>query len=338
MKKKNVLILISLLCMLALLMSGCSNSAKETSAANTKDAKKIVIWTSGEDYKNDNYLKGIQAKFPDYEFQMEYMNSSTIAAKVMAEKENCVCDIILSNEYGYLEMCSEQLATLDQFDFSVFLDDIVAQSKKYTPEVKNGGAVIVNTDVLAKRGLPMPTSYQDLLDPQYKNLVSMPNPASSGTGYMFLRQLTNEWGEDQAFEYFTKLSENILQFTSSGSGPINALVQGEVAVGLGMTSQAVVEKNQGAPLEILFFEEGSPYSMYGNAMLKKSADRPEVVEVFNFLATDMCMDNHQKYFPDQLYKDYTTQIEGFPTDIDYGNMTNDTLEEKERLVKKWTIS
>ena len=28
---------------------------------------------------------------------------------------------------------------------------------------------------------------------------------------MFLRQLTNEWGEDAAFDYFTKLADNILR-------------------------------------------------------------------------------------------------------------------------------
>ena len=329
---KKALSLVCLLLAACLLLSSCGTG---TSA---KDNNKVVVWTSGEDYKNDNYLRGLQAKFPEYEFVMEYMNSSTIAAKILAEGKNTVCDIILSNEYGYLEMCSEHLATLDSFDFSIFLEEIVPASKKYTPEVKNGGAVIINRDVITARGLEVPTSYEDLLDPQYKGLISMPNPASSGTGYMFLRNLTNAMGEDQAFEYFTKLTENILQYTSSGSGPINALVQGEVAIGLGMTSQAVVEINQGAPLEILFFQEGSPYSMYGNAVLAKSADRACVMEAFTFLATEMCKDNHEKYFPDQIFKDYKAEIEGFPTDINYGDMSNDTLEEKERLVSKWTLS
>ena len=55
-------------------------------------------------------------------------------------------------------------------------------------------------------------------------MISMPNPKSSGTGYMFCKALVNEWGEEKALEYFDKLSENILSYTSSGSGPINALI------------------------------------------------------------------------------------------------------------------
>ena len=59
-------------------------------------------------------------------------------------------------------------------------------------------------------------------------------------------------GEEKGFEYFDELSKNILQYTSSGSGPVNALVQGEVGIGLGMTFQAVNEINKGSNLTIKF--------------------------------------------------------------------------------------
>lgn len=307
-------------------------------AAFADDDNSIVIWTSGEDYKNEFYLTSLQEKFPDYDFTLEYMNSSAIAAKVTEEGENCQCDIILSEEYGYLTMCEDYLAELNDIDFDQFLDEIVPASHKYTPEVKNGGCIILNPAVLEDAGVPAPTSYEDLLDPQYEGLISMPSPASSGTGYMFLRQLTNEWGEDKAFDYFEKFTDNVLQYTSSGSGPVNALVQGEVGIGLGMTSQAVVEINDGVDLEIVFFEEGSPYSMYGNAVLAASADRDCVMEAFNYLATELCMQDNDLYFPDQIFKDHIAQVDGFPTDIPYGDMSNDTLPEKERLLEKWTFS
>lgn len=314
-----------------LVMSLCGCGGKQ-------EREKITIWTSGEDYKNEYYLTECQKKFPDYEIVLEYMNTNTIAAKVIEEGENCSCDIVLSEEYSYLDKCQDQLAELTDFDFSVFLDDIVAENHKYSPEVKNGGCVIINPEVLEEHGLPVPTGYQDLLKPEYKGMISMPSPTSSGTGYMFLRQLTNEWGEEEAFNYFARLSENILQYTSSGSGPVNALIQGEAAVGLGMTSQAVTEINEGVELEILYFDEGSPFSMYGNAVLAKSADRSCVIEVFNYLATDLCKGNNERFFPDQIFKDFIPVVEGFPTNIHYGDMSNDTLGEKERLLEKWTFN
>jgi len=308
------------------------------SLAGCKNSDKIVIWTSGEDYKNNYYLTELRKQFPDYKIDLEYMNSSTIAAKVVAEGNNCTADIIASEEYGYLYKCEEYLAELTEFDYSVFLDDIVPENHKFTPELKNGGCIIINQSVLDKNNVPVPESYNDLLDSKYKNLIAMPNPASSGTGYMFLRQLTNEWGEDAAFEWFEAFSENVLQFTSSGSGPVNMLKQGEVGIGLGMTSQAVTEINGGVALEIKFFEEGSPFSMYGNAVLKKSSSRQDVMDVFNYLATELCKGNNERYFPDQVFKNFAPTVEGFPTNIKYGDMKNDTLPEKERLLAKWTFA
>ncbi len=298
--------------------------------------EKIVIWTSGEDYKNDYYLSECRKKFPEYDIELVYMSTAAIAAKVIEEGDRCSADLIISEEYGYLEKCSDYLAVLSDFDFSVFLDELVPESRKYTPELKNGGCVIVNTKVLADRGIAEPTCYADLLKPEYRGLVSMPSPKSSGTGYMFLRQLVNEWGETEAFDYFDAFSENVLQYTTSGSGPVAALEAREVAVGLGMTSQAVVRINAGNDeLKILFFEEGSPYSMYGNAILKKSADRTAVREVFDYLATDLCRGDNERYFPDRIFKDFAPVVEGFPVNVKYGNMANDTLPEKERLQAKW---
>ena len=68
------------------------------SACGKTESKKIVIWTSGEDYKNEAYLQGLQEKFPDYDITLEYVSSSTIAAKVIEEGENCSCDIICSRK------------------------------------------------------------------------------------------------------------------------------------------------------------------------------------------------------------------------------------------------
>lgn len=326
--KNNFKRIVAVLCLLAIVFaafSGCGSKKK-----------KIVIWTSGESYRNEYYLNECRKKFPDYNIVLEYLSTSVIADKVIEEKDSCSADILVSEEYQYLEKCSDYIAEIKDFDYSPFIEEMIPASRKYTPECRNGGCVILNTKVLEEKGLAEPTSYADLLKPEFKGLLSMPSPKTSSTGYMFLRQLVNEWGEDKAFEYFDKFAENILQFTTSGSGPMNALEAREVAVGFGMTAQAAVKINNGnTELKIVFFEEGSPYSFLGNAVLKKSAERPEVMEVFNYLSTKLCRDNHEKFLPDKLYKDYQPKFPNFPENINYGNMANDTMAEKERLLAKW---
>ena len=163
----------------------------------------------------------------------------------------------------------------------------------------------------------------------------MPNPKSSGTGYMFVKSLVNAWGEDEAFEYFDKLAENVLQFTESGSGPVNALVQGEVAVGLGMTAQAVTAINEGANLKILFFEEGSPYSLYGYAIPEGKQNRQAVKDVFDFFYNTLVAEDKELYYPEQVFVGQENKVENYPTDIKYADMSGNTTEEKTRLMDKW---
>lgn len=81
----------------------------------------------------------------------------------------------------------------------------------------------MDTEALAAKNLPAPASYDDLLKPEYKGLISMPSPKSSSTGYIFLLNMVNERGEEAAFAYFDQLAENMSGqgFTTSGSGPVH---------------------------------------------------------------------------------------------------------------------
>lgn len=296
---------------------------------------KIVIYTSSEDFRIQHVEKRMKEQFPDYNVEVEYMSTSNIAAKIKTEGKNTACDIIWSLEYGYLDMLDGEglLSSLEGYDHSMFAEDTLRDN--WSVDIRNGAAVIINTKVLEDRGLAEPESYEDLLKPEYKGLISMPSPKSSGTGYSFLKALVNSMGEQEAFSYFDKLTENILQYTSSGSGPVNALMQNEVAIGLGITAQAVTKINEGASLKVKFFEEGSPYALYGNAIVNKDNLSPEVKEVFQFLSTTCVEEINELYFPENIIKDKYPVLENFPTNIKYSDMSGDTMSEKQRLLDKW---
>jgi iron(III) transport system substrate-binding protein len=152
---------------------------------------------------------------------------------------------------------------------------------------------------------------------------------------MFLLSLVNAWGEEEAFEYFDKLNENVLHYTSSGSGPVNDLKNKEVAIGLGMTSHAVQNINNGENFEILFFDEGSPYSLYAQAIIKGYEDNEAVVEVFEFLATTLTMEQCRLFYPEKIFTSVEGEIENYPRDIKYADMKNNGADYKAELIGKW---
>ena len=167
----------------------------------------------------------------------------------------------------------------------------------------------------------------------------MPDPKSSGTGYFFYKSWVNSWGEEAALEYVDKLYPNIKQFTESGSGPIKLLKQGEIAIGLGLTFQAVSERNDGQPFEIIFPEEGSPYSLTGSAIVKGHEDKKGVSEVFDYIANDFLKYDKENFSPETIYEGQTHTIENYPKineDYNYADMTGiQVYKEKERLLSIW---
>ena len=326
MKKYLKVFSLGVMMLLAAILVGCGNG-------NNKN--KVVIYSSAEDYRNEHFQKRLNEQFPDYNVVIEYMPSGNQAAKIQAEGKDTEADILFDIDYGYVELLEPYLADLSSYDQSVFMDDAKSESGKYLPEFRNGGAIIINMDLLKEKGLKEPTCYEDLLGSEWKGLISMPNPKSSGTGYMFLKSLVNAWGEEKAFSYFDKLEKNILQFTSSGSGPVNALIQGEAVVGFGMIAQAVNAINDGANLKIVFFEEGAPNSLYGYGIIDGKQDRECVKEVFDFFFNTLVDEDKELFGPEQIYKDKTFSIKNYPENIPYADMKNNTTEEKERLLEKW---
>ena len=326
MKTLKYVSLILAFCMLfTLVLTGCGEKKE-----------KILIFTSVEDYVVEDMNARLREEFPDYDITLEYMSTGNHAAKLLAEGDATECDITYDLEYAYMSQLDKKglFADLSDYDMSVYCEDTV-DGGNYIIQCRNGGAIVLNTEVLSKKGLDEPKSYEDLLKPEYKGLISMPNPKSSGTGYMFLKSLVNSWGEDKAFKYFDNLTPNVLQYTSSGSGPVNALLQGEVAIGLGMTAQSVLQINEGAPLKICFFEEGSPFTLYGQAIIAGKEKRECVKEVFDFLVNEYNHEQNEKFFPEQIYNDKVYELKNYPKNIVYADMSNNTIEEKERLLEAW---
>ncbi|HEV7980585.1 thiamine ABC transporter substrate-binding protein, partial [Amycolatopsis sp.] len=72
------------------------------------------------------------------------------------------------------------------------------------------GDVCVNVDngYFASNGIPVPKSYEDLTNSQYKDLMVLESPATSSPGLAFLLGTVSKFGEDGWQEYWSKLKAN----------------------------------------------------------------------------------------------------------------------------------
>ena len=320
----------------ALLMAMLFLQVTAISCQRTDD-NSIIIYTSTEDFRTEHIQLLLREKFPQYRITVQVLSTGNHAARLRAEGTQTEADIILNLETGHLEALVDVLADLSSFDLSEFLPELVPENKRFLPWDKSSGAIIIDRARLESLDLPVPASYQALLNPMYRGHISMPSPRTSGTGYMFLVSLVNTLGEDRAFSYFDAFAENVLQFTTSGSGPVNALIQGEAAIALGMTLTAVNAINtRGIPLEIFFFEEGAPNITTGFGIIRGRETRPIVREVFEFIMTQVVREDKELFSPEPIMVNQINTVPNYPRSIPYANMEGVyDLELKDRLLAKW---
>ena len=132
-----------------------------------------------------------------------------------------------------------------------------------------------NQRYLDDLGVEVPDSWEDLLDPRLDDAVQVAHPASSGTAYTtFYTQVARFDGDEEAaLDYMSKLHENILNYTKSGSAPGRNAGAGEVAVAIVFSHDCInnIENAGMTDLVVSFPSEGTGYEIAGQAIVAGAA-------------------------------------------------------------------
>lgn len=320
MKKYICLIFLFIL----LITTGCS-----------KKAGQVVIYTSMEENRNKALKEQLAEKFPDKDIVVQYLSTGNSAAKIKNEGTNVEADIILDLETAHMVELEENFADLSSFDTSIYLDG-VNKSNRYLTWTKYTMALIIDKNYFDKHNLSVPKTYDDLLKSEYRNLIAIPDPKTSGTGYAFYLNVVNIMGEDNAIEYFKKLKNNLREFTTSGSGPTNLLKQGEIAIAMGMTSQGVEAINEGYNFKIVSLKTGAPYNTTSFGIIKGRENKENVREVFEWLMNDFGKYDKEYFLPDKILKNQEVKVKNYPTNLKDAKMDGiDSVSVKQDLISKW---
>lgn len=154
-----------------------------------------------------------------------------------------------------------------------------AVGETYIPLYTGAIGFVVNEDLLAAEGVPVPQCWEDLTDPAYKDLLAMPNPNTSGTAYTIIATLIQIFGEEQAFEMLAQIHQNIAQYTRSG-GAVGLLAgRGDVGVAIQFLHDGVKFAKQGFPVTNIAPCEGTGFEI-GGLSLVANAPHPDAAKAF----------------------------------------------------------
>jgi len=287
--------LLGLLLLVTLLVSaGLAGCTKE------EESKELNLLCTPQ----EEWCQGMKQEFEaKYGITVNYvrMSSGESLARVRAEKDNPQFDIWWGGPIDSF-VAAKQEGLLEAYD-SPNYKNLLDQTKYKDAENYWVGIYVgtlgfcTNTDWLADNpGVEAPTSWADLLRPEFEGQLMVAHPSTSGTSYTALATMLQLMGEDQGWEYARQYAGQMLQFTKSGAAPAKFVGQGEAAVCIVFSHDIVHEiDDNGLPLELTFPAEGTGYEIGGMGILKGAKNMDAAKKWFDWALTAEAQSLGPKY-------------------------------------------
>lgn len=259
----------------------------------------ILAWGSSTVYAQDNEVNiicSVQAawcnliattfgKTTGIKVNMSMKGSGESVAQIIAERSNPKTDVWFGGTGDPHLLAAEQNLTVEYK--SPVLPQLFSWSQKQAAQsgFKTVGVYMsplgfgFNKELLAKKKLPVPTTWADLLKPEYKDEIQIADPRASGTAYTAIATLVQMQGKDQAFEYLAALHKNVSAYPRSGVGPIKAVARGEASISIGFVHDVTTEKAQGFPVDYVTPSDGTGAEV-GSMSIVKGAPNLENAKKF----------------------------------------------------------
>ena len=279
----------------------------------------LTVYSAVEADDLKKYAARFNEDHPNIEIKWVRDSTGVVTAKLLAEKANPQADVIwglaatsllvLKPEGLLLPYAPKGLEKLD----AKFRD--AANPPSWVGMDAWVAAICFNTVEAQKKSLPKPTSWKDLTKPAYKGAIVMPNPASSGTGFLDVSSWLQLFGEAEGWKYMDALHENVGVYTHSGSKPCTMAGAGEYPIGISFEFRAARMKKQGAPLDIVFPSEGSGWDMEATSIVKGTKNLEAAKTLVDWSVSEKAMKLYNEGYAVVAINRLAQKIEHLPDDM-----------------------
>ena len=267
---------------------------------------RVIIYTSLENEEVVEYLKLAKKELPDLDIQAIRLSTGELGARMLAEKDNpqadCVWGWAVTNTSEFVP--KGMLVPYKPKGWDKIPANFKDPEGYWTAIDLYAAAFVGNTKVLEKDNLTMPKSWNDLLNPGYQGKLIMPNPASSGTGFLQIASLlvmldpdykNKPVEENKAWDFLKKLDKNMGQYIKSGSKPAKLTAAGEYAVGCSFAFVYSSLKKKGFPIVMALPAEGAGFELEVNSLLKGAKHEKAAKKFLDWAISKSAMKEYAKF-------------------------------------------
>ncbi|SCZ01814.1 ABC transporter substrate-binding protein [Alkaliphilus peptidifermentans] len=279
---KKMSIMISVILLITMLLVACSpdKTPADAGAPASKDLKLTIYAGLMEDHammavKEFEKATGVKTNFVR-------MSSGETLARIRAEKDNMSASIWYGGPVdAYIAAIEEGLLVPYKSPNAEKFPDKYKDSEGYWTGIYSGYlGFVLDKEWFEEKKYDIPTSWEDLLKPEFKGQIVTAHPGSSGTAYTMLATTIQLKGEDEGFDYLQKLNGQIRQYTKSGTAPGRMVGLKEIPIGITFLHDAIKYRKEGfKDIVISAPIEGTGYEIGGVAILANGPDQ-EAAKLF----------------------------------------------------------
>ena len=316
----------------------CTAFAAPTQAQKTE----LLVYTALETDQLKAYTESFQKTNPNIDLKFVRDSTGVITAKLLAEKANPQADVILGVAASSMEIFENEgmlwpYAPVGFDKLNPKFSD-TNRPPMWVGQDVFAAVVCYNTVEGQKKGIPKPETWADLIKPVYKGQITMPNPASSGTGFFDVSAWLQTMGEAGGWKYMDALHENIAQYTHSGSKPCRQAGAGEFVVGISFDFRGNDVKVKGAPVELVFPKEGLGWDLEAAAIVKATKKMDAAKKLLDWVATKEANQAYAKNFAIVAHPEVTPVLPHIPADLESRLIKNDfgfAAKNRDRILAEW---
>lgn len=253
-------------------------------ASTCSPAGELTVYSSAEADNLKIFADAFAKAHPEISVKWVQGSTGAIQSRLIAEKDKPVADVVFAHTAGNMDALAS--AGLLQPYEPQGIERVSARFvDTRTPPAWVGlygwaSAICVNTTLARQQGLAAPTTWEDLLKPEYKGKIVMPNPGSSGTGALLLTGWVQMWGEEKAWAYLDRLNKNVAEYTASGSRPCEMVAKGDAVIGLSLPARGARLKAAGAPIDVLIAADGTGWDLQAVGIVRQT---PNLADAKTFM-------------------------------------------------------
>lgn len=145
------------------------------------------------------------------------------------------------------------------------------------PKLWWGHGFMYNTEVLKRLGLEPPKSWEELLDPKWKDLIVMCTPSRSSSTYINVALIMQREGVEKGWAFWRQLAANVGAFVQRSHDVIDLVSKGEYAIGFTYSQGVIFARAEGYPVSMYMDPTG--FIVSGVSLLK-GAPHPNIAKAF----------------------------------------------------------